>query len=121
MRRLSTYFALSLIWAGLLAPFVPAALLSPVPACCRRNGMHHCQISSRSSRENSRATGFQSPRPKCPHATPALFAAATGLESEKFNLSTPAVAGFIAPASFDQVYKTAARNQSARAPPQSLL
>jgi hypothetical protein len=116
MRCLSTYFALSIIWAGLLAPFVSAAQLSPVPACCRRNGMHHCQIFSGSSRE----TGFQSPRPKCPYATPVLFAPVTGVQSEKFNLSTPAIAGFIAPAPLDRTYALAADNRTARAPP-SLL
>ena len=117
MRRLSTYFALSVIWAGVLTPFVPAAQLSTVPACCRRSGMHHCQTYSRTSRE----TGFQAPRPKCPYATPVLFAAVTGLESEKFNLSAPLIAGFSVPAPLDRAYKAAVRNQSTRAPPPSLL
>ena len=116
MRRLSAYLALSVIWAGVLNPFVTAAQLSTVPACCRRNGMHHCQIYSGSSRE----TGFQSQRPKCPHATPLLFASATGLESEKFNFSAPAIAGLVAPASLDRTDAEATHNQSARAPP-SLL
>jgi hypothetical protein len=117
MRRLSAYFALLVIWSGAVTPFVTAAQVSTVPTCCRRNGMHHCQIYSRTSRE----TGFQSPRPKCPYATPVLFAAVTGLESEKFNLSAPSIAGFFAPAPLDRACKAAVRNQSARAPPPSLL
>ena len=117
MRRFSTYFALSVIWAGVLTPFVTAAHLSTTPACCRRNGMHHCQRFSGSSREKE----LQSPRTKCPYATPVLFTTVTAVESEKFNLSTPSIAGFFVPAPLDRAYKAAVRNQSARAPPLSLL
>jgi hypothetical protein len=121
MRRLSTYFALSLIWAGLLAPFVSAAQLSPVPACCRRNGMHHCQMYSRSSRDTGREAGFQSPRPKCPYATPLTLAALTAVEPARFNLSTPATAGFVAPAPFHRAHAPDLHNRTARGPPPSLL
>jgi hypothetical protein len=43
------------------------------------------------------------------------------VESEKFNLSTPSIAGFFVPAPLDRGYKAAVRNQSARAPPLFLL
>jgi hypothetical protein len=117
MRRLFTYFALSVIWAGVLNPFVTAAQLSAAPACCRRNGMHHCQMSSGSSRE----TGFQAPRPKCPYATPVTRAALTALESARFNLSTPAAAGLVAPAPLHRAYAADLHNRTARGPPPTIL
>ena len=79
--------------------------------------MHHCQMYSRSSRE----TGFQAPRPKCPYVTPVTLAVLTAVEPERFNLSRPATAGFVAPASLDRAYKADSRSQNARGPPLSLL
>jgi hypothetical protein len=117
MQGLSAYFALSVVWAGLFTPFVTAAQLSTTPACCRRSGMHHCEMYPRSSRE----TGFQSPRSKCPYATPVLFASVNGLESGTFNLVAPSIAGFVALAPLDCPRATDSHNQGARAPPQSFL
>ena len=117
MRRLSTYFALSIIWAGLLTPFAAGAQLSTVPACCRRSGTHHCEMYSRSSRE----MGFQSPRPKCPYATPVLLASVNVLRSGTFNLVAPSIARFVALAPLDCPRATDSQNQGARAPPQSFL
>jgi len=119
VRRLSTYFALLLIWAGVLTPFVTAAQLSSVPACCRRNGMHHCQMYSGQT-GSSGGTGFRAQPPRCPYSTPALLAVLTGLEPVRFNLSTPAAAGVVAPARLDRAYAAAVQHQSARGPP-SLL
>ena len=117
MRRLTAYFALSVVWAGILNPFVTAAQLSTVPACCRRSGVHHCQTSSGSSRE----TGFRAASPKCPFATPLLSAALTGLESTRFSLSSPAIAELVVSVPVDPAYAATARSQSARAPPPSFL
>src|SRR5450432_1332822 len=117
MRRLSAYFALSVIWAGVLTPFVTAAQVSTVRACCRRDGTHHCQKAPGSSSE----AGFQALQPHCPYATPVLLAAVAGLESAKFTLSTPARSGLVALAPLHRAHAADLYNQSARGPPVSLL
>ena len=119
MRRLSAYFALLVIWTGVLSPFVTAATLSSVPVCCRRNGMHHCQMYSGQTGSSSE-TGLHAQRPRCPYSTPVFLAALTGLEFARFNLSIPNAAGFVVPARLDRAYAAAVQHQSARGPP-SLL
>lgn len=114
MRRFSAYFALSVIWAGVLNPILAAAQMSSVPACCRRSGMHHCQ-------KDSGETGFHAPRAKCPFSAPIPLATFAGLESAQFSLSTPAIAGFVAPTTLDRTYHAVPYERSARGPPVSLL
>jgi hypothetical protein len=120
MRRLSAYFALSVIWVGILSPFVTAAQVSTVRDCCRRNGTHHCQKAS-GPPESSSEAGFQTPQPHCPYSMPGLLAAVAGLESAKFSLSAPARSGLVAPLSLHRIYAADLYGQSARGPPVSLL
>jgi len=42
MRRLIASFVLSLMAWSLAAPVAMAASGTAIPACCRRNGKHHC-------------------------------------------------------------------------------
>lgn len=120
MQRLSAYFALSVIWVGALSPFFAAAQMSPVPACCRRNGMHRCGMYAAPSKDSGKA-GFHAPRPHCPYSTPAPVATLNALEFSKFDLSAPVSDGFIASAGFDHPYAADLDEQSARGPPLSLL
>jgi hypothetical protein len=113
MRRLAAYLALSVVLAGLLVPFLAAAQLSTIHACCLRGGLHHCQRPSSEAR-------FYAPRADCPYSTPLPFAAFTGLESAKFNLSTPTVARFVAHAHVERASGVDAFNWRARGPPVSL-
>ena len=45
MRRLIASFVLCLIAWGPLSSLAAATVGDPVPACCRRDGMHHCMMS----------------------------------------------------------------------------
>src|SRR5258708_37911334 len=117
MRRLSAYFALFVIWAGILNPFLAAAQLSTVHACCRRSGTHHCQKYSGAPREAE----FQAPNPNCPYAAPMPVAALTALEPARFSIFAPSLAGFVASARMDRAHAADLHHQSARGLPPSLL
>jgi hypothetical protein len=114
MRRFSAYLALAVVWASALSPFLATAKVSTVHACCLRSGMHHCQ-------KYSGETGFHAPQAKCPYSAPIPIARFTALESEQFILSTPLIAGFVAPTRLDRRYTSAFYDRSARGPPLSLL
>jgi len=114
MRRLSAYFALALVWAGVLTPFLAAVQISTIHACCLRAGLHHCQGSSSEA-------GFHAPQNNCPYSMPIPLAAFTGLESAKVKFCAPAVAGFVAHTALDRGYRADGQQLSARGPPLSLL
>jgi len=42
MHRLTARLLLLLLLVGVVAPLALAISAPPTPACCRRNGMHHC-------------------------------------------------------------------------------
>jgi hypothetical protein len=44
MRKLAASSILFLILGPLLTPVISAAAPSPLPACCRRGGAHHCSM-----------------------------------------------------------------------------
>jgi hypothetical protein len=114
MRRISAHFALTAIYATLLAPFALAAQESSLHACCLRNGAHHCQ-------QDSSEDGFHSKTSACPYFGPLSPTASFGLEADKFSINSPAVAAFIIQHAPTLPSLEAARNLSARAPPSSLL
>jgi hypothetical protein len=114
MRRISAHFALTAIYATLLAPFALAAQESSLHACCLRNGAHHCQ-------QDSSEAGFHSKASPCPYIGPLSPTASFGLEPAKFIINSPAVAAFIVQHAPTLPSLEAARNLSARAPPSSLL
>jgi hypothetical protein len=114
MRRLCAYFALLVIGASVLNPFLAAAQMSRVATCCRRSGMHHCQ-------KYSGETGLHAPRAKCPFSAPVPLATFAGLESAEFSLSAPAIAGFVVPTNLDRTYHAVSYDRGARGPPLSLL
>jgi hypothetical protein len=71
LRRLISILLLAVF--GL--PFVPQLLASTaksesnLPACCRRNGKHHCMMSaSEKSKGASGKAAFSAPLDKCPYA-----------------------------------------------------
>jgi hypothetical protein len=79
MRRLSSI----LLFAAMLLPQATAVLLSGapsdagLPACCRRNGKHHCSMSAEARAKMSQMTSekrFGAPLEKCPMQQKALAA-----------------------------------------------
>jgi hypothetical protein len=46
MRRILSFVLPALLSFPLIAPFLLAGMDSTLPACCRRNGQHHCSMPS---------------------------------------------------------------------------
>jgi hypothetical protein len=63
LRRFSAISLLILLALSLLTPLFGADVEASVPACCRRNGAHHCAMGSESS--SSQGPSFRGNR-KCP-------------------------------------------------------
>jgi hypothetical protein len=114
MRRLAAHLALVAIYAGFFSPLLVASEQSSVPACCRRSGMHHCQ-------ETSNQAGFHSAGSCCPYATPLPLSTFTGIETSKFNVSSPAPSGFILGKIFYIDSSVAVADFTPRGPPPSLF
>ena len=72
MRRFFSILLLAVFVLPLLAPVLAMAQdgQAAVPACCRRNGRHHCGMSLRERRALvSRDPAFRAPTEKCPFET----------------------------------------------------
>ena len=80
MRRWLSIFLILFFGLGPLAAALPAGDDSGLPACCRRNGAHHCAMSMRMRAQmaeaaSSSAPAFTAPA-TCPHF-PGYIAATT--------------------------------------------
>ena len=67
MRRIFASFLIALIAWGSFAPMAMASVSDPVPACCRRDGKHHCNMGT--SRLDSSQDGqlrLRVQAPDCP-------------------------------------------------------
>src|SRR5581483_2870443 len=111
MRRLAAHLALAAIYASFFAPLISAAQTSP-HACCRRNGLHHCQPTNEA--------GFHSKTTPCPYSTSLPPGAIFCLESAKFRISAPAFTGILVQISSSSHSVLGYRSLPARGPP-SLL
>jgi hypothetical protein len=81
MRRLAACLLLSLLIAGMTLPLLQAQGAG-VPACCRRNGKHHCAMLPQGE-------GFRTSAAICP------YRGFTALTSHSISLSTAATVLFI--------------------------
>jgi hypothetical protein len=81
MRRLAASLLLSLLCAGLTLPLLQAQGVG-VPACCRRNGKHHCAMLPPDD-------GLRTMAAKCP------YRGFTALTSHSISLCTAATVLFI--------------------------
>jgi hypothetical protein len=81
MRRLAACLLLSLLCAGLTPPLLQAQG-ADVPACCRRNGKHHCAMLPQGD-------GFRTVAASCP------YRGFTALTSHSTTLGTVATVLFI--------------------------
>lgn len=65
MLRASALFLLALFGFLLINPALVADANSNLPSCCRKDGKHHCTMTSPDESEES-GGALQSVRPKCP-------------------------------------------------------
>ncbi len=79
MRRLTAISALVVLLSLWSAPLL-AAMTAPspnnLPACCRRNGRHHCMMQSM---QQGSETQFSAPPEKCPFSPAHLLPGVTGV------------------------------------------
>jgi hypothetical protein len=95
---------LAVIGFSLIAPGVLPDAESNLPACCRRNGAHHCTMSLDEAASNS-ATSVQAIRQTCP-SFPAIAAPANA----SLALARPSAAVFAALLSHPSIqFQTEAR------------
>lgn len=78
MRRALASILLAVFSFLLIAPVAFADPESNLPACCRRDGAHHCSMGATMNDEAS-GSGFQAARDRCP-AFPIASASPTGAE-----------------------------------------
>jgi hypothetical protein len=115
MRRFAAHLALAAIWLGSLGPFVAAAQLSAVPACCLRSGSHHCQNSA--SDTPSSDPEFHAAKTACPYSAPLPPTSFRGLKASRFSLASPTGAGFVGGQMSLSALLCSAFALSARGPP----
>jgi hypothetical protein len=64
MRRALALFLLSLFSFPLIAPILAAESRPGLPACCRRDGKHHCALTDR--QDSPAGPSARATLPKCP-------------------------------------------------------
>jgi hypothetical protein len=77
MRRALTSICLTLLSFPLIAPLPPADTDSELPACCRRNGKHHCSMMAMADQKSPPGPAVRAIQPKCPY-----YPAANAVPSE---------------------------------------
>lgn len=123
MRRLFASFVLSAISWSLVAPIALAATETAVQACCRRDGKHHCMSAVSGALETS-ADGklaIRASQTGCPYSAPIILATFQGLHATKFVPGSPVTVGYFVASALDSGCRVAARECSARGPPESLF
>jgi hypothetical protein len=126
MRRALSILLALLFGLGPLASALPASEDARLPACCRRNGAHHCAMGAHATAQEAAPDGRTSVSapmtcPYYPGAVMALFAPAHALLAPPANFVIPESS---APAlSFAHISaRTApARTHAGRGPPVSIL
>ncbi len=119
MRRLLAIFVLALNAWGLLAPFALAASADSTPACCRRNGKHHCMSGMSATAVSSEGVPIlRSQFSKCPYGSETArpgFVARIAISATS-TVHSPSEF-FVAPTKSAQVSSHPAGSISPRGPP----
>ena len=118
MRRIAAHLALAAISLGSLVPLLAATQVSPMHACCLRNGKHRCQGSDA---DDSSGAELRATHTACPYSAalpPYIF---SGFEIAKFSLASPPIDGFVAVHSSVCGSQSAGSRLHARAPPAFFL
>jgi hypothetical protein len=123
MRRLVASFVLSVVAWGCLGPLALPATGNSTPACCRRNGKHHCAGDIPAWLASSDGTpSFRANPPDCPFrsqiATPTSLAQPQHQAASTLLLPS---ASFISMADFPFLSTCDAASDRQRGPPASSL
>jgi hypothetical protein len=122
MRRLLAIFVLYVIGCSSVAPAAFAAAYADTPACCRRDGKHHCESGmSGMSQTPANESGLRATAPDCPHRSLSATPAPAG-QAAPSDFSSPELphASLISlPTSFGFASQPVLRN-SERGPPSSI-
>ena len=111
MRRIPASFLLVLLCFGFALPFLEAQ--PGTPACCRRDGKHHCGISPNSD-------GFHASAPNCPYRTVGVLTApSTALNVRSGVLTIGAHEPFLIRTAPPKVAVPTSDNTQKRGPPAS--
>jgi hypothetical protein len=119
MRRFVASFVLCVVAWGFLAPLALAATRNSTPACCRRNGKHHCTGDVPAwLASNDEAPSFRTKSPDCPFrsqiATPTNLAQAQHSAASTLLLQSDS---FISIADFPFLSACSAASDRQRGPP----
>ena len=123
MRRFFAIFVMSVIGCSSVVPMALAANYIDTPACCRRDGKHHCQsdMAGMPGMPSNSTPGLQATAPGCPHHSPRATPAPSA-QAETSEFSMPQIPGASlvpVPNSLGFVSLPVLRN-SERGPPSSL-
>lgn len=125
MRRLLAIFVLSVIGCSSVAPLAFAANYTDTPACCRRDGKHHClsgmaDMGGMPGMSSDSTVELRATVAGCPHHTPSATPALSGqVEASEFSVpQIPGVTLVVVPNSSGFSSQPVLRN-SERGPPSS--
>lgn len=74
MRRFSAFALFAALVVPALLPFAVSSPESNLPACCRRDGRHHCAMTAMMERA-SQQTSFRQQAPECPYRSQSVLLA----------------------------------------------
>jgi hypothetical protein len=118
MRRLVASFVLSMVAWGSLAPLALAATGNATPACCRRNGKHHCMGTSGMAASGDGDASFRANPPDCPFRS--QIAAPTNLAQPQHPIASTLPlpsAPFVSIADFPLLSACSSASDRQRGPP----
>jgi hypothetical protein len=99
MRRILATLLIAIIASGFVLPAAMTAVEDSAPACCRRNGKHHCLMPQVWAREGSAAKNLpriQAPASVCPYYDPIRTTRTSAEARPQANIpDVPVVNGFV--------------------------
>jgi hypothetical protein len=124
VKRAFASLLLSLLGLPLLVPGWFETVASTIPACCRKNGKHHCKTPGDNTQDAS-TVGLKAVNPSCP-LNPNAGALPSGITpvtlSRTFSIAQAALSTAIASARFENLCTPSYdRSSQKRGPPSFLL
>ena len=128
MKRTLSIFLILIFGLGPFAEALPASAESRLPACCRRHGAHHCDMSAETAAKLAQtshdATPVLTASPRCPNFPSSIAASTTQMHA--LAVSAAGLPVLLAQAHSLAASRAAAllsqiRTRAGRAPPSFLL
>jgi hypothetical protein len=123
MRRVVGVFLILLFWLGPLAAVLPANAESRLPACCRRNGAHHCALSAASHPYSGGSPVFadRSQCPSFPDSAAASTVSVHAMAASPARLPAPLARSYGLVAELAGALLSQPRSRAGRGPPASTI